>query len=190
MSQSSPTTKHILSTHTQDPVRFSQRAGGQIGHRRQVRRRAAGTYRAAELHVPADDGYLIACDHPYVLTWIDPDRRGKFFPPGLGLRGTEVLFPVSSELALSGTFELQPPDRRLHPIEVPMFNGVMIAAAERQVYARDDQFQYHVRRLRSPRRDQNCCQALRSLTQGANHCYWVRLGAVFRAPRRDGSAGA
>jgi hypothetical protein len=43
-----------------------------------------------------------ASDHPVCLMWSDPEQRVKFFPPGHGFRRTQILFPISNELAVMG----------------------------------------------------------------------------------------
>jgi hypothetical protein len=85
---------------------------------------------------------FITSDHPMCLMWSDPARRGGFYGPGLGLAQTQLLFPVSSELALIGAFEAEndaiDADERL----VAQINGSVILHAGRQVYARDSSFLY------------------------------------------------
>lgn len=51
-------------------------------------------------------GPFITCDNPVSLTWKNPDQTPPFFraSPGFGLKGTQVYFPVSQDLALIGEF--------------------------------------------------------------------------------------
>ena len=52
------------------------------------------------LQAPAKSSGFITSDHPSCLIW-DKPMQGVF-PPGLGLRHTELLFPISRELAAVG----------------------------------------------------------------------------------------
>ena len=47
---------------------------------------------------------IITSDYPVCLMWSDPARR-SFKGPGHGVPATLVVFPVSNELAVKGTFE-------------------------------------------------------------------------------------
>lgn len=93
------------------------------------------------LHAPAETGWLITCDHPVRLAWSEPESRR--FPPGHGLRGTEVLFPLSPKLALAGAFEFEEgQELTLSAYSVASVNSAIVANAEWQVYARDAHFSF------------------------------------------------
>ena len=94
------------------------------------------------LRAPPSAGGFVTSDHPVVLLWSEPKDRGPFHSPGFGLRGTEVIFPVSSELAMVGTFEGQANVVDVEPGIVAHVNGIIIAYSHRQIYARDDRFWY------------------------------------------------
>lgn len=94
------------------------------------------------LRAPPNAGGFVTSDHPVVLLWSDAKDRGPFHSPGFGLRGTEVIFPVSSDLAMVGTFEGQDDVVDVAPGIVAFVNGIIIAYSERQVYARGDHFWY------------------------------------------------
>jgi hypothetical protein len=74
--------------------------------------------------------------------WSDPERRGGFYPPGHGLRETQLVFPVSNELAMIGAFELFDEEQDADESLVAQVNTTVIAHAERQFYARDGEFPY------------------------------------------------
>lgn len=90
-------------------------------------------------------GGFVTSDHPVILQWADRPMTGKLGGPGFALRGTEVLFTVSHDLALIGTFE--GPDGVVDADEkqVALMNGVILGNWQRQVYARDDRFRYRMR---------------------------------------------
>lgn len=94
------------------------------------------------LRAPPKSVGFITCDHPMCLIWSTRKERGILSSPGLGLLGTEILFPVSKEVALVGAFEIEDREIDVTPDQVAAFNGGMVAAAERQVYARDGEFAY------------------------------------------------
>lgn len=94
------------------------------------------------LRAPKGSGGFITSDHPFCLSWSDPGRRGGFYGPGLGMLGTEVVFPVSPRLALLGAFEIEDAEIEVTERLVVGVNGAVIAMAERQVYSRDNNFAY------------------------------------------------
>lgn len=93
--------------------------------------------------LPATGGFVTS-DHPVILQWADRPMTGGLGGPGFALRGTEVLFTVSHDLALIGTFE--GPDGIVDADEkqVALMNGVILGNWQRQVYARDDRFRYRM----------------------------------------------
>jgi hypothetical protein len=52
----------------------------------------------------AEEGELITCDNPVILTWTEARKRS----PGFGLPGTEVIVPLSKNCLLYGTYEELP----------------------------------------------------------------------------------
>lgn len=96
------------------------------------------------LIAPANSGGFVTTDHPVVLQWTDAKDRGAIYSPGFGLRGTEVIFPLSHNLALMGTFEGQEAFVEATTEIVAATNGIVIAHGHRQVYARDDKFRYMI----------------------------------------------
>jgi hypothetical protein len=60
----------------------------------------------------------------------------------LGLKGTEIVFPISPRLAVLGAFEIEEGHADATPLMVAEMNGTIALFAERQVYARDMAFHY------------------------------------------------
>ena len=83
-------------------------------------------------------------DHPVCLMWSDPEQRGKFHPPGHGLRRTQILFPISNELAVMGAFEAYEEERDAPDWLIAQFNATIALHADRQIYARDSDFMYRM----------------------------------------------
>ena len=103
------------------------------------------------LKAPATSSGFITSDHPVCLMWADPKKRGGFYSPGLGLRGTELLFPISKELFVAGVFEGQETVRHLtSEHHVAGLNGAIVTYAERQVYGQNDRFTYSMQITEPP----------------------------------------
>ncbi|MFV3130047.1 DUF4238 domain-containing protein [Niveispirillum sp. KHB5.9] len=94
------------------------------------------------LKAPPKATGFITSDHPMCLMWQRP--RPGLSGPGLGLKDTQVIFPISNELAMVGTFEGQNGEMDAPATLIAATNGIIAAHAERQVYARDREFQYIV----------------------------------------------
>lgn len=86
---------------------------------------------------------FVTADHPVTLLWSDPKMQG--FPAGFGMEGTEVLFPLSKDLALVGVFNSSTTELQVNNRIVAAFNGSTILNAERQIYAKDGEFSYLLR---------------------------------------------
>ena len=91
-------------------------------------------------------GGFITCDHPVILKWDGTQEREPRSPPGFALRGTEVVFPLSRRLALSGMFDGDEDVCVVAADMVALINGMVIENAGRQIYAHDHTFQYFVNR--------------------------------------------
>lgn len=85
---------------------------------------------------------FITSDHPVSLMWADPGERGRMPPPGYGLTKTQVLFPLSHELAMIGAFEMRNEERDTDALHVAQINGSIFLHCKRQVYGRDSGFPY------------------------------------------------
>jgi Protein of unknown function (DUF4238) len=94
------------------------------------------------VEAPKSSGGFVTSDHPVCLMWSAPPTGPGIRPIGLGLRGTEIVFPVSPRIAAIGAFELDDGVHRADEAMVASINGTIIAFAERQVYARDLNFHY------------------------------------------------
>jgi hypothetical protein len=82
---------------------------------------------------------FITSDNPICLLW---QKRGRTDPVGLGNPGTEIIFPVSNEVAIIGTFEGKPCAAPADDELVCVVNGNVLPCAARQVYARSRDFRY------------------------------------------------
>jgi hypothetical protein len=87
-------------------------------------------------------GHFVTCDHPLTLSWADEeDQRKAAYPPGHGLRGTEVVFPISPELILYGAYQEGKEGRmRATAEQVAQLNRRVASFARQQVYASSDRF--------------------------------------------------
>ncbi len=87
-------------------------------------------------------GGFVTSDHPVCLTWSDPWHGRSAYSPGFGLKGTRVIFPISTDLAMIGEFEQAENVRETDEVGVAEINTTIAHRAKRQVYARDMHFQY------------------------------------------------
>jgi hypothetical protein len=93
------------------------------------------------LKAPRRQTGFVTTDHPVCLMWSDPAARGRFHGPGHGLLGTQVLFPISNDLAVMGAFEAYDDEMNIEPLLIAQINATLILYA-RQTYARDGHFLY------------------------------------------------
>ncbi|MXO49660.1 DUF4238 domain-containing protein [Erythrobacter vulgaris] len=87
----------------------------------------------------------ITSDNPVVLEWSDNRDYGPLASPGHGLMGTSLLFPLSSDALLLGTFEELPETLSHTDDQVTSVNTVIARNSRRQIYARNDQFRLNLR---------------------------------------------
>lgn len=85
----------------------------------------------------------ITCDDPVVLDWAD--GKASPYSPGFGVQNTIVLFTISPELALIGLFVEQPVQRDHLRDEVAALNTSIARHSTKQLYARDDSFELHIK---------------------------------------------
>ena len=92
-------------------------------------------------------GSFITTDNPVDLSWKEPDKIPPFYrqSPGFGLKGTEVYFPVSQDLALLGEFEGKEGAIEATENLVAIFNSKMLLNAYKQVYAPKFGFKFYVK---------------------------------------------
>jgi len=93
------------------------------------------------LHASERSGGFVTSDHPVCLMWSSPQRQGKL-PPGHGLKGTQVLFPLSPRFALLGGFDGIETVLNVSDEHVAGINSAVVAHAQWQVYARDAHFHF------------------------------------------------
>jgi hypothetical protein len=94
------------------------------------------------LRVPRNTTGFVTSDYPACLMWSDPELRRGFHSPGHRLLGTQLVFPISNELAMIGAFEIESEERDADQSLIAQVNTAVIAHSERQVYARDGEFLY------------------------------------------------
>jgi Protein of unknown function (DUF4238) len=90
---------------------------------------------------PGKTGFITS-DHPICLMWSDLERRRQFKGPGHGIPGTQIVFPISNELAVVGAFEATDGEINVTEETVAKVNGTIAYHADRQIYARDCNFIY------------------------------------------------
>jgi hypothetical protein len=101
------------------------------------------------LRATPDSKGFITCDHPVSLIWSEPTAARR--PLGLKTTGTEILFPISPELAVVGAFELENGVHESDKIQVASCNGTTILNSNRQVYAIREDFDYQIDQTMEPR---------------------------------------
>lgn len=91
---------------------------------------------------PPPECEYITCDDPVVLSW----KSGELTPysPGHGLPGTIVLFAMSPNLLLVGTFERLPYYFVHSPDQVTATNTSIARHSSKQIYARSGDFRLHL----------------------------------------------
>jgi hypothetical protein len=99
-------------------------------------------HRKWQMLVAADDtGGFVTTDDPVCLRWSDGQPHGGM-SPGFALAGTEVVFPLSTNIALRGTFEGEENVVKSDMATVAQLNSLIISNAENQVYAHDHAFKF------------------------------------------------
>jgi hypothetical protein len=91
-----------------------------------------------------ETGPFITCDRPVSLTWQYPEKLPPIIrhSPGFGMKETEVVFPISQDMAVIGAFEIQ--NQVLNPKRdfVASINSRIMSFAVSQVYAPDLSFNF------------------------------------------------
>lgn len=85
---------------------------------------------------------FITSDHPMCLRWDSPAERGHLPPPGLAHTNTQLLFPISNDLALIGGYEVDDMEADADERLVAQINGSILLHANRQIYAQHSNFSY------------------------------------------------
>jgi hypothetical protein len=86
-------------------------------------------------------GGFVTSDVPVCLRWSDNADHGMF-GPGFGVAGTQVIFPVSSDMVLMGSFEGEESVVEADLFTVGRINLAIISNARNQVYSKDHAFNY------------------------------------------------
>jgi hypothetical protein len=87
-------------------------------------------------------GGFVTTDHPVCIHRPGGPNYGQQFAPGRGLSDRDVLFPLSSNVALIGQLEGEEDVSELDEEGVADFNATVMGYAMKQIYAADDQYQY------------------------------------------------
>lgn len=89
------------------------------------------------IHSTDESGPFITTDQPVNLTWNEPENIPPFYrqSPGFGLKGTQVYFPLSKNLALLGEFDGK--DGLIYATKnlTALLNSKMLMYVFKQVYA-------------------------------------------------------
>lgn len=86
-------------------------------------------------------GYFVTSDRP--VTIISQEVSKLPFQPGLGVKNTELLFPLSKEVALLGLFERTLPNKiQAEEWMVADFNGRNCCLGQNQIYSFDERFKF------------------------------------------------
>ncbi|MBQ0762303.1 MAG: DUF4238 domain-containing protein [Marinobacter psychrophilus] len=97
------------------------------------------------LTTDAADSPFITSDNPVCLNWKEPEKIPPFYrnSPGFGLKGTQVYFPVSKDLALIGDFEGQSRTAEADEYFVAGLNTIVMNNLYKQLYAPKLGFKFH-----------------------------------------------
>jgi hypothetical protein len=88
-----------------------------------------------------NSGGFVTSDHPVCLRWSDGKDHGNL-SPGFAVPGTEVIFPLSPQLAMRGTFEGGEDAVNADRETVAGINSLLISNIHNQLYAQDALFNY------------------------------------------------
>jgi Protein of unknown function (DUF4238) len=94
------------------------------------------------LEAKDDSGGFVTTDHPVCIHRPGGLNYGQQFAPGLGLSDRDILFPLSSRIALVGRLEGDEGVMEVDRDGVARFNATVMGYAMKQVYAANDQFYY------------------------------------------------
>jgi Protein of unknown function (DUF4238)/Ribosomal protein L7/L12 dimerisation domain len=89
-----------------------------------------------------DSGGFVTTDHPVCVHRAGGLNYGQQFAPGLGLSDRDILFPLSSKVALMGRLEGDEDAMEVDRDTVAQFNATVMGYAMKQIYAADDQYHY------------------------------------------------
>lgn len=87
-------------------------------------------------------GGFVTTDHPVCIHRPGATNYGNQYAPGLGLSDRDVLFPLSSQIALIGQLEGEEDVIELDEKGVADFNAAVMGYAMKQIYAGDKHYCY------------------------------------------------
>jgi len=92
-----------------------------------------------------ETGPFITTDNPISLTWNEPNTIPPMFrsSPGFGCKSTQVLFPVSQDLALIGEFEAEDKTIKGSHELIALLNTRMLSNAYKQIYSPKIDFSFY-----------------------------------------------
>ena len=93
----------------------------------------------------AETSPFITSDNPVCLNWKEPEKVPPLYrnSPGFGLKGTQIYFPVSKDLALIGDFEEESGTAEVDDYFVAGLNTVVMHNLYKQLYAPKLGFKFH-----------------------------------------------
>jgi hypothetical protein len=97
-------------------------------------------------------GGFVTTDRPVCVHRTGGLNYGQQFAPGLGLSDRDILFPLSSKVALVGRLEGDEDVIEVDRETVARFNATVMGYAMKQVYAANDQYQYTRPAPQAPRK--------------------------------------
>jgi hypothetical protein len=96
-----------------------------------------------------ESGPFITSDHPVSLRWKHPEKIPPFYrnSPGFGMRDTQILFPLSKNLALIGEYEDVEWEGDIVSATAPSglvesINSMLIGTSREQIYAPSFNFKF------------------------------------------------
>lgn len=90
------------------------------------------------LIAPSASAGFVTSDRPFSLKWNDASLDGGPYGPGLGTGDTNLIFPLSRDLALIGSFEAGGATVEVDETRLAVINLMIFVGAMRQVYGAAD----------------------------------------------------
>jgi len=87
---------------------------------------------------------FVTCDRPVSLIWQNPEKLPPImrYSPGFGMKETEVVFPISQNIAVIGAFEIENQVLNANKHLIASVNSRIITFATSQVYTPDLSFSF------------------------------------------------
>lgn len=90
------------------------------------------------LIAPSGSAGFVTSDRPFSLKWNDASLDNPNYGPGLGSSDTNLIFPLSRDLALVGSFEAGGGAVEVDEMRVAVINLMIFSGAMRQLYGAAD----------------------------------------------------